>query len=394
MKLLVVSHACIAPVNQSFYAEVAKLTGWEVSLVIPSRWNSEYESGLRVTRWPEFTGEIRPLPVCRPGNIPLHFYKSSFLGELRRAKPDAIYMHHEPYGLATAQVYAANRLTGRCPIGFYAAQNIDKTYPIPFRWFEAGVLQHSDFCFPVTQGALDVLREKGYGGVAEVLPLAVDRAIYTRRAEAAAGLRTSLGIGVDEFVVGYLGRLVEEKGLRSLIDAVRGLGELPWRCVLVGTGGYEPELRAQVARLGLEQKVIFAGYVPHEQAPVWLSLFDVLALASEARPSWKEQFGRVIVEANACGTAVVGTESGEIGNVLRTTGGGIVVPEADTDALGEALAKLMREPEHRRSLAEAGLRVVRELYDQTNLARRFASVIGDAVERRRKRVDADRTRYA
>ena len=366
-----------------------------MSLIVPATWDSEYEANLQVSRWPDFTGEIRSIPVWKPGNIPLHAYKSSFLGELRRAKPDAIYVHHEPYGLATAQVYLANRLTTRCPIGFYAAQNIYKTYPAPFRWFEAKVLQQSDFCFPVTQGALDVLHQKGYEGVAEVLPLAIDRGTYYRRTEQAAALRASLGIAPEEFVVGYLGRLVEEKGLKSLIDAVSGLKGLPWRCVLVGTGGYEKELREQIAQLGIEGKVIFAGYVPHEQAPDWLSLFDVLVLASEARPSWKEQFGRVIVEANACGTPVIGTESGEIGNVLRMTNGGIVVPEADTVALRDALMTLLPDPAYRALLARAGLAVVRDFYDQTNLAGRFAAVIRDAVDRKGKmRADANRTRHA
>ncbi len=106
-----------------------------------------------------------------------------------------------------------------------------------------------------------------------------------------------------------------------MLQAAHMLQNRPWRCILVGSGPYQSELQRTAQRLGIEDHVLFIGFVPHEQAPGWLSLFDVLILASETRPNWKEQFGRVILEANACGTAVIGTESGEIGNVLRNTGG-------------------------------------------------------------------------
>jgi glycosyltransferase involved in cell wall biosynthesis len=91
---------------------------------------------------------------------------------------------------------------------------------------------------------------------------------------------------------------------------------------------------------------------------------------------------------------VIGTESGEIGNVLRATGGGVVVPEADTRALCEALRTMEADPASRAFLAAAGRAAVRELYDQTHLAQRFASVIQEAVERKETRTDADRARYA
>jgi glycosyltransferase involved in cell wall biosynthesis len=380
MKLLVVSHACVTAVNQSFFADVADQTGWDVELVIPSFWDSEYKSNVQASRWKDFRGAIHTIPVWKTGNIPLHLYKQTMIGLLRNVRPDVIYVHHEPYGLATAQVYLANKMVDDCPIGFYGAQNILKNYPIPFRWFEQWVLQNSAFSFPVTEGALEVVRHKGYKGAAEVLPLAIDRGIYRPNTLWAAAKRVELAIGEDEFVMGYLGRLVEEKGLIAMLHAAQLLKGKRWRCILVGSGPLEASLREMVVTLGIEEHVLFVGFVPHEEAPGWLSLFDVLILASETRPNWKEQFGRVVLEANACETAVIGTESGEIGNVIRNTGGGVIVPEGDVAALGAAMLELAEDPQRTRRLALQGAAAVGEKYDQAYLASRFISSIRNAFQ--------------
>ena len=381
LKLLVVSHACVTPVNQGFFAEVSRQMGWDVDLIIPSSWRSEYKSMVAASRWKEFRGEIHTIPVWNAGNIPLHLYRQTMVGLLRKTRPDVIYVHHEPYGLATFQVYAANKMVDSRPIGFYGAQNILKRYPIPFCWLERHVLKNSAFCFPVTEGALEVVRQKGYEDVAEVLPLALDSGTYHPNPIWAAAKRRELGIADGEFVFGYLGRLVEEKGLAAMLHATQILRGLRWRCVLVGSGPYEPELRETVRQLGIEEHVLFAGFVPHEEAPGWLSLFDALILASETRPNWKEQFGRVILEANACETAVIGTESGEIGNVLRNTGGGVTVPEANVGELGRAMLDFGRNKARTRELALQGARSVREKYDLSYLAARFATTIHNAHRR-------------
>jgi glycosyltransferase involved in cell wall biosynthesis len=381
MRLLVVSHACITPSNQGFFADVMKQTGWAIDLVIPEPWHSEYRRSLTVSRWKDFHGGIYPVPVWLAGNIPLHVYRRTMVGLLRRLRPDVIYVHHEAYGLATAQVYLANRMVDDCPIGFYSAQNLLKQYPMPFRWLESMVMQGSEFSFPVSEGALEVLRSKGYTAAAEVLPLPVDRQMYHPEREWATQRRAELGIDEDEFVVGYLGRLVEEKGLGVMLRAVAGLRGR-WRCVLVGSGPYEETLRAMVPELGIADRVMFVGFVPHEEAPGWLTMFDVLVLASESRANWKEQFGRVIVEANACETTVIGTESGEIGNVLRVTGGGLVVAEGDVAGLGAGLQELMEDRAKNKALALHGAAAVRERYDQEVLAARFAATIDGVAPRR------------
>jgi glycosyltransferase involved in cell wall biosynthesis len=387
LNLMIVSHACATPINQSFFADVEAVTGWKLTLALPRSWKTEYAER-KAERWPAFRGDFYPIPVLKSGHIPLHVYRSGLLGLLKKARPDAIYVQHEPYGAATSQVYLANRMTRRVPIGFYAAQNIFKQYPVPFRFMESMVLHESSFCFPVTDEALEVLRAKGYRGDAEVLPLAVDNTLYRPMPDAARSLREKLDIGSDELVIGYLGRLVSEKGLLTLVKSLKLIETLPWKCVLVGNGPLEVELRAAIAQSGLAGRVLFPGYVPHTEAPAWLSMFDMLALPSETRENWKEQFGRVIVEANACGTPVIGTTCGEIPAVIGHTGGGIIVSEAAPQEFASTLALLINDRSRREDLAKRGRSVAAKEYDQRFLASRFAEVIARNVKARNESAPA------
>ena len=373
MRLLVVSHACSTAINQSFYADLEVETGWQVSLVIPSRWSNQYGVTDTSARWRGLQGDITRINVFRPGNIPTHLYRNWFISLLLRQKPDAIYVHQEPYGLSTFQVCLANYLTGNRPIGFYAAQNILKAYPPPIRQMEKWVFQQSRFAFPVTQSALDVLRAKGYEHTARVLPLAIDPGMYHPSPDWRSQQRSQLGISPDRFVLGYVGRLVEEKGLDKLLLALDQVKQVRWELLLIGSGPFEAALRQKVDRMRDGRgHVHFIGYVPHDETSRWLSSLDVLVLPSETRPNWKEQFGRVLLEAMACGTPVVGSSSGEIPNVINTTGGGLIFPEQDTHALAENLTLLAGSPGLRRNLIDRGQRSVAELYDQRRLVRRFA----------------------
>src|SRR5215217_801964 len=129
MKLLLVSHPCVTSVNQQFFAEVEPLSGWELTIIVPSNWRSEYSRVNSVVRWLEFRGHLIGILIYNSGNIPLHAYRTLWMSLLKRELPDVIYVHHESYALATAQIYLANRLSIKQPIGFYSAQNILKRYP-------------------------------------------------------------------------------------------------------------------------------------------------------------------------------------------------------------------------------------------------------------------------
>jgi len=98
----------------------------------------------------------------------------------------------------------------------------------------------------------------------------------------------------------------------------------------------------------------------------------VLVVPSRTRPNWKEQFGRVIVEAMACGVPVIGSSSGAIPDVIGDAG--LIVPEGDRAALAGALRGLMSDPDRRRDLAERGRARVLARYTQAQVAAQTVDV--------------------
>lgn len=123
------------------------------------------------------------------------------------------------------------------------------------------------------------------------------------------------------------------------------------------------------------------GYISHPEVPLYLSAFDLLVLPSETQPHWKEQFGRVIIEAIACGTPVIGSDSGEIPNLIQQTGGGLIFPEGEPEVLAQQLKQLILDRSFRLQLADLGRKNVIQNYTTASLAQRFAQVIEQATLR-------------
>jgi glycosyltransferase involved in cell wall biosynthesis len=367
VKLAVVSHPCSVPSNQELYARVQAQTGWEVMLIVPSRWKHEY-GYLRPSRWPAFKGAIVPVRVALAGNIPLHFYVASLRRLFRRERPDVIYVHHEPYGASTAQAF---RAAGETPVGFYSAQNLLKRYPPPISIWERWCFRRAAFALPVSNAVAEVLRRKGYRGPLHVLPLGIDTKRW-RRKEIDRDAGASM-------TVGYLGRLSPEKGVDTLIDALALTSNRGIRAVIAGDGPERARLEDLASRLGVDDRVRWAGYVPHERAVDFYGEIDVAAVPSRTTPGWKEQFGRVVIESLACGVAVVGSDSGELARLIPSTGGGWTFPEGDARRLAELLDRLEADPGARTSAARSGRLAVERDFDLELVAGRFAEVVSSAA---------------
>jgi len=371
MHLLVVSHPCVTPVNQKFFAEIEAQTGWDLTIVAPDSWTSKY-GRKSLERWPTFSGDLYPLPVWLSGNVPLHLYRSLFLSLLRDVDPDVIFLHHEPYAAATGQVYLANWMTLQLPIGFFTWQNIHKKHPPPFRHLERMVYRQSQYAISGSESARSVLRRKGYSGPAPIIPAAIDPARFDAE-EVPTPLTPDLSDST--VLIGYAGRIVEQKGLHTFLDALAQRRHLSWHFVLIGDGDYVEPLQAQAQRLNIQDRVSFLGYIDHSDIPPYLSSLDFVVLPSETQPNWKEQFGRIIVEALAAGTPVLGSDSGEIPHLIERTGGGLTFEEGNASACARQLATLVRNGDLRDRLARQGQQYVTTNYTHQKLAHSFVETI-------------------
>jgi glycosyltransferase involved in cell wall biosynthesis len=376
MKVLIVSHPCATAANQAVFAEIVRATGWDIRLVIPAGWRDEFGNSLDQNAWPGLEGRVDRVPVIFNGNIILHIYRKAWGAYLGREGFDVIYMHHEPYAAATGQVCFANsRLKSPAAFGFYSAQNIRKSYPAPFSWIERFVHRSSRFAFPVSQTVAAVLAAKNTLARCTVCPLPIDPTVcYARTADAPL-----LPHAAGEAVIGYVGRLVESKGLGTLASALALLKDCAWKLHVIGTGDGQLAFERLLSQGGIRDRVTFHAFVPHLRIPEYLSAMDLLVVPSETQPAWKEQFGRVIVEAMACGTPVVGSDSGEIPVLISSSGGGLVFPERDAPALAAAIRTMAGQPQLRTDLARSGRKWVLENGTVEVVARRMADAMEEAA---------------
>ncbi len=375
MRVLVISHAAVIAENQAPYCEMERLEGMELALIVPATWRASVGGLKAFARHEKLRAPTVERKVRFSGNVNLHYYPALSLSTLPFL-PDVLYADEDAHSLAAYQALRIAQTT-RAAFVFKSNQNIAKTYPPPFRWMEGAVLREADGAIAIASACADVLREKGFRAAIDVIGHGIAPQIFYPREE--GELRAKLGL--QGFVVGYMGRLSPEKGVMDLVDAWAKLEATGRPCLLiVGDGPQRAQLEARATSVS-GARAVFTGAVPHGQAADYLNCMDLLVLPSRTTRGWKEQFGRVIIEAMACGVPVVGSNSGNIRALIEETGGGVICPEGDVSVIASELAKLVGDPELARRLGEAGRAVVMERYTYAVIARRLAVALRHAVTR-------------
>jgi glycosyltransferase involved in cell wall biosynthesis len=370
MRVAMVSKALVVGAYQRKAEEIAAC-GVDLTVLIPPGWQDR-RGRQTATRQHTAGYALEIIPLRLDGNFHLHHYPT--LGrKLRELRPDIVHMDEEPYNLATWHGLSAAASAGAVAT-FFTWQNLYRRYPPPFCWFERSNYRRAPVAIAGNQAAAGVLRRKGYAGQVAVIPqFGVDPQVFhPRNAQVADPSRCTMG---------YAGGLLPEKGVDLLVRACAGLRGA-WQLRIAGEGSERGRLQALAGELGVASQVEFSGRVDSQAMPDFYRTIDVLALPSRSTPSWQEQFGRVLVEAMACAVAVVGSDSGEIPQVLGAAG--LVFPEDDVDALRAHLQDLLDNPDRRRALGEAGRRRVLEQYTMAHIARQTVDVYHELMNHRQK----------
>jgi glycosyltransferase involved in cell wall biosynthesis len=371
MRVLLISHTCQSATEGQPKAEyLGRMPDVDLRVLVPDRWN--HYGRWRAPARPEassFEYEVGRVawPWAGPAQCYLHWYP-----QLRRTllefRPEVIDLWEEPWSLVSAHTcWLRDRLLPGAKIVSETEQNINKSLPPPFEQFRSYTLRRADFVVGRSDEAVRVLRGKGYRGPAAVVPNAVDADLFRPLDRSAC--RKALGL--SGFVAGYVGRLVPEKGLMDMLDALVLCAEQV-QLLFVGSGPYQDELQQRARELGVAGRVRFVPPQAPSELPPVMNALDALVLVSRTTPSWKEQFGRVIIEAHACQTAVIGSDSGAIPDVVGQAG--VVVPERDPAALAAALQRLSSSAELRTRLGSLGRRQVEERYTWQQVARRMGGI--------------------
>ena len=348
MRLLYAGHTYLVDENQKKLAAIARAEGIDLAVVVPHIWREPVLETIYPHLDPEASYRIFPTRIALPGDEMRYFYLSMDL-HMRRFHPDIIVVENGAGALAYTQfLLSKRRFAPQAKAVFFTWWNIPYRPRQPFRAIEHFNLQNSDGAIAGSRSAEFILRENGYSGPLLVLPqLGVDATLFAP----GDGDKLLKELGLGDFVIGYAGRLVSEKGLRVLMRSLEGFGR-DFDLLLVGNGPLEPELRVWGAALPEGRRLRVHPSVPHAQIPALMQTMDVFVLPSLTTPVWKEQFGHVLIEAMACGVPVVGSDSAEIPEVIG--GAGRVVPEDDPDGLRVALRELAANPDERTALGLQG----------------------------------------
>jgi glycosyltransferase involved in cell wall biosynthesis len=307
-------------------------------------------------------------PIRFGGWFHLHYYPT-LARCIADTRPDIVHIDEEPYDLVTFHALQLARQAGAKSL-FFSWQNIFRRYPPPFAWMEQWVLRHINSAIVGTEEAAAVWRKKGYTGPMAVIPqFGVDPQIFSPAAEESS--RPEGTAGDKPFVIGYAGRLVPEKGLDVLIGAAtRVPGK--WLLSIAGAGPERERLVEMAGVYNIGGSVRFDDPIPSTAMPDYYRSLDALVLPSRTMHNWKEQFGRILIEAMACGVPVIGACSGAIPEVIGEAG--LTFPEGDSDALQSCLLSLMEHPRLRQQLIEAGRKRVMEHFTQAQVADRTVEV--------------------
>lgn len=374
-RLISIAHSYCVALNRRLAHEMAQVGAgeWEVTAVAPSF----------------FHGDLRPIPLetqpgelCRLEAVPAHFTKHIHvmlygrrLREILCQTWDLVHSWEEPYILAGGQVawWAPPRL----PLVFWTAQNISKRYPPPFAQLEEYCLDRCVGWMACGQSVVETLLPRGYSHKPyRVMPLGVDLNHFHPNPSMKTQIRQRLGwVEPGPPVIGYLGRFVAEKGLILLTDV---LDRTPssWRALFVGRGPLEKRLREWAAGHGDRVQVVTD--VKHDQAPAYLNAMDILCAPSQTTPRWREQLGRMLIEAFACGVPVVASDSGEIPYVV--TDAGVVVGEKDELGWARALINLLEDPSQRAELSARGIERARRVYSWPIIARQHLDFFNELLD--------------
>ena len=354
MRAAIISHLYADPANRAKLKALAGL-GVNVIAAVPDRWVSSggtlnttepsQESGIQVASIP-----VRG-PLAEPGQ--LQWNAKALRSLLSSLKPDLIHIEEEPWSQPAALgLRLARRLA--VPGVLATAESLPRSYTIAQRLRRERSLRHATGLIGANNLALALVTKRR----PTVPHLSLPQFGVTPPARALREPHSGLAIG-------FVGRLVPERGLDLLFRACVGLAG-KWTLSVVGTGPSQEELENLAQRLGIAARISWLGALPRAAVDaIWPGL-DCLVLPSRTTERWVMTAGQAALHAMANGVAVVGTDSGALPEIVGN--GGRIVPEEDVPALAAVLQDLYANRAECERLGEAGRRRIVEEFSDSAIA--------------------------
>ncbi len=371
LRVLRIAHASLTPALRGRERGISKrYPDIELKVITPFKWN---ETGVDIETVGDDYFPVVTAKTFLSKHIQLFLYDPfPVIRELRSFNPDIIDMDHEPYSLPCAEIITLrNRFAPSAKIVMQTAQNIYKNYPQPFRALEKRALRQVSAAYMCSETVREVLEGKGFTGPSVVAPFGIDPDLFGLK-------KTKENSNEEPAVIGFVGRMIEGKGLLNLVEALTKLKQKDWKLLAVGDGSELEPAKDLLKVHRLLDKATFTGAVNYEDTPALFQQMDMLIVPTVTTPTIREQFGRVIIEAMACGVPVIGSTCGAIPEVIGDSG--VVFEEGNAGDLAAKIDSLIGNPALRDSLAEKGLERVNNNFTWAHAAERIVSAYEAALQ--------------
>ncbi|MFL5403231.1 MAG: glycosyltransferase [Gemmatimonadales bacterium] len=326
MRAVIVSHLYADPANR---AKLRSLAGLGVTLAVatPDRWASSDGLLHRTERGDDAGVRLVPIPVrgrpAQPGR--LEWNGPALRSLITEFRPDILHIEEEPWTrVAALGIKLARRMGIRSVLS--TAESLARSHTIFQRFRRDRSLRAANGLVAANRQALALATRRPLAAPSVTLPqLGVTPPPAAARVPHPA------------FTIGFIGRLVPERGLDLLFRACVGLAG-KWTVTVVGTGPSQEELETLAQRLGVSARISWLGALPRDQMETVWQRLDCVVLPSRTTPRWVLGVGRAALHAMANGVAVVGSDSGVLAELIGDAGR--IVPEEDVPALTAALQEL------------------------------------------------------
>jgi len=371
MRVLRISHSSLTPeLRERERMLVRRHPEVSLEVVTASRW---HEGGLEVAASDDDLFPVTKAPTHLSKRLALFaFDPRPIIAALRRHRPHLIDISQESYMLSCMESLTLSRwFAPGTKIVLAATQNILRRYPPPFEYFQRQAFRTAAAAYACSATVLEVLRAKGFHKPAPVIPFGVRLENFPPRPS---------GVSGDQpLTIGFIGRMVTAKGIFVLADALAALAGERWRALFVGDGPERGAFTQRLAAHGMLDRIELTGAVNYAEVPKYFQRMDVMVLPTLTTPTFREQFGRVLVEAMASQVCVIGSTCGSIPEVIGEAG--LVFPEGDSASLAAGLRRLILDQDLRLRLSQRGRDRVEQHYTWEQVADQMYELYLEALKK-------------
>ena len=196
-----------------------------------------------------------------------------------------------------------------------------------------------------------LMQDRGFSQRVVKMPIGFDPSLF--RVDLQLRETTRNRIGLNKPTIAYFGRLMAEKGIVSLIQALGQLQDLEWQFLLdnfqASDTPFKQELKQAIAKAGIQDRIVSFD-ATHSEMPAYMNAADIVVVASKTTPTFKEQYGRVVPESLACGCEVIVTNAGALPELVKDAG--IVIERDQPELIAKALRRILTADSSDRHLTQ------------------------------------------